>query len=96
MVKPKICLTLTGKTLQEDADFVKKYSKHIDIVELRVDHLSEDEQLNVRKFPSMINIPCILTIRRVEDGGLYNSGEFSRTALFGRALAFADQNPSKN
>ena len=40
MVKPKICLTLTGKTLQEDADFVKKYSKHIDIVELRVDHLS--------------------------------------------------------
>lgn len=81
MVKPKICLTLTGKTLQEDADFVKKYSKHIDIVELRVDHLSEDEQLNVRKFPSMINIPCILTIRRVEDGGLYNSGELDRKSV---------------
>ena len=96
MVKPKICLTLTGKTLEEDAEFVKKYSQHIDIAELRVDYLNEEEQLNVRRFPSMINIPCILTIRRVEDGGLYNSGEFSRTALFGRALAFADQNPSKN
>ena len=96
MVKTKICLTLTGKTLQENADFVKKYSSHIDIAELRVDHLDEAEQLHVRKFPSMINIPCILTIRRVEDGGLYDSGEFSRTALFGRALAFADQNPSKN
>lgn len=96
MVKPKICLTLTGKTLQEDAEYVKKYASHIDIAELRVDHLDESEQLHVRKFPSMINIPCILTIRRVEDGGLYNSGEFSRTALFGRALAFADQNPAKN
>lgn len=96
MNKPLICLTLTGKTLQEDADFVKKYSQHIDIAELRVDHLTEDERLNVRNFPSMINVPCILTIRRVEDGGLYDSGEFSRTALFGRALAFADQNPTKN
>ncbi len=96
MNKPLICLTLTGKTLQEDADLVKKYSQHIDVAELRVDHLTEDERLNVRKFPSMINVPCILTIRRVEDGGLYDSGEFSRTALFGRALAFADQNPTKN
>lgn len=96
MIKPKICLTLTGKTLEEDAEFVKKYSQHIDIAELRVDYLNEEERLNVRRFPAMINIPCILTIRRLEDGGLYNSGEFSRTALFGRALAFADQNPSKN
>lgn len=96
MNKPLICLTLTGKTLQEDAELVKKYATHIDIAELRVDHLNEEERLNVRSFPSMINVPCILTIRRVEDGGLYDSGEFSRTALFGRALAFADQNPTKN
>ncbi len=96
MNKPLICLTLTGKTLLEDAELVKKYAQHIDIAELRVDHLDESERLNVRKFPAMIGIPCILTIRRVEDGGLYDSGEFSRTALFGRALAYADQNPTKN
>ncbi len=96
MNKPLICLTLTGKTLLEDAELVKKYAQHIDVAELRLDYLTEAEQLNVRKFPSMINIPCILTIRRVEDGGLYSSGEFSRTALFARALAYADQNPVKN
>ena len=45
MVKPKICLTLTGKTLQEDAEYVKKYASHIDIAELRVDHLDESEEL---------------------------------------------------
>lgn len=96
MNKPLVCLTLTGKTLLEDAELVKKYSQHIDVAELRVDYLEEEERLNVRDFPSMVNIPCILTIRRVEDGGLYDSGEFSRTALFGRALAYADQNPTKN
>lgn len=96
MARPLICLTLTGKTLQEDVELVKKYSYTIDIVELRVDHLNEDDQLEVRKFPSMISVPCILTIRRVSDGGLYNSSEYSRTALFARALAFADRNPEKN
>ena len=96
MNKPLVCLTLTGKTLLEDAELVKKYSQHIDVAELRVDYLEEEERLNVRDFPSMVNIPCILTIRRVEDGGLYDSGEFSRTALFARALAYADQNSTKN
>lgn len=96
MNKPLICLTLTGKTLQEDADLVRKYAQHIDIAELRVDHLTEEERLNVRSFPAMIGVPCILTIRRVEDGGLFDSGDFSRTALFGRALAYADRNPTKN
>ncbi len=96
MAGPLICLTLTGKTLKEDVELVKKYAYCIDVVELRVDHLNEDEQLEVRKFPSMINVPCILTIRRVNDGGLFNSSEYSRTALFARALAFADPNPDKN
>ena len=56
-------MTLTGKTLEEDMKLVKRYEKHIDIVELRVDYLDEDEQLYARRFPSMIYQPCILTIR---------------------------------
>ena len=94
MSRPLICMTLTGKTLEEDKKLVKKYEKQIDMVELRVDHLTEDEQLYVKRFPSLINLPCLLTIRRDVDGGLFSGGEFSRTSLFGRALAFA--NPDKS
>lgn len=96
MNQPLVCMTLTGKTLEEDLKLVKKYEKYIDLVELRVDHLSEDEQLNVRRFPSMIYQPCILTIRRDVDGGLYTGSEFARTNLFGRALAFANPDKAKN
>jgi len=96
MKEPLICLTLTGKTLEEDAALVRKYIQYIDLAELRVDFLTEDEQLYIRRFPAMVNVPCVLTIRRKIDGGLFTSGEISRTMLFGRALAFADQNPLKN
>ena len=96
MTKPMICLTLTGKTLEEDEELVKKYSKKVDIVELRVDYLEEDEQLYVRRFPSLIQQPCILTIRRDIDGGKYTGSEFSRTNLFARALAYAHQDRTRN
>ena len=57
MNQPLVCMTLTGKTLEEDLKLVKKYEKYIDIVELRVDHLNEDEQLYARRFPAMIYQP---------------------------------------
>lgn len=96
MNRPLVCMTLTCKTLEENVRLVQKYQKYIDLVELRVDYLNEDEQLYVRRFPSMIYQPCILTIRRDIDGGKFTSGEFSRTNLFGRALAFANQDRAKN
>ena len=96
MNQPLVCMTLTGKTLEEDLMLVKKYEKYIDMVELRVDFLEENEQLLIRRFPAMIRQPCILTIRRDIDGGLFTSGEFSRTNLFARALAFANQDKAKN
>lgn len=96
MNQPLICMTLTGQTLEENLKLIKKYEKQIDLVELRVDYLNEQEQLYARRFPSLIRQPCILTIRRDIDGGLFNGGEFSRTNLFGRALAFADPNKSRN
>ena len=74
MQSPKICLSLTCKTLREDVELIKKYRDYIDIAELRVDHLSEEEQLSVRNFPSMIDVPCILTIRRVQEGGEFRPG----------------------
>lgn len=96
MNRPLVCMTLTGTTLEEDARLVKKYEKYVDLVELRVDYLTEDEQLLVRRFPSMIYKPCILTIRRDIDGGLFTGGDFSRTTLFGRALSFANTDKTKN
>lgn len=97
MKKPKICLTLTGKTIQENLDLVERYRPYIDLCELRADFLNEDESLHVRRFPLLAKIPCILTIRRNVDGGQYGAGESSRTMLFARAMAFADdQNPERN
>lgn len=92
----KICLTLTGKTLNEDVETYRRYKSYVDMVELRADFLTEDEQLNLRAFPAMVGVPCILTIRRKRDGGQYVGNEFSRTSLFSRALAFADQNTAHN
>lgn len=96
MQRSKICLCLTGNTIQEDLDIIETYRNYIDIVELRVDYLSSDEKLHIRKFPELAGIPCILTIRRKADGGLYDAGEAARTTLFARALAYAEQDVRKN
>ncbi|WP_149554442.1 type I 3-dehydroquinate dehydratase [Treponema pectinovorum] len=96
MARPLVCLCLTAKTLAENVKIVESYKDFIDLVELRVDFLETDERLQIRDFPSMIDVPAILTIRQKIDGGLYEEGESSRTMLFARALAFADENPKKN
>ena len=96
MSKSLVCLCLTGKTLAEDVEITKKYKDFIDLVELRVDFLDQDERLRIREFPSMIDVPAILTIRRKVDGGQYVEGESSRTMLYARGLAFAQEDPKNN
>lgn len=96
MARPLVCLCLTAKTLAENVKIVENYKDFIDIVELRVDFLETDERLQIREFPAMVDFPVILTIRRLIDGGQYMEGESSRTMLFARALAFADEDPKKN
>jgi len=96
MDSPLICLTLSGKTIDEDVKLANVYRNYIDMLELRADYLEEDELLDIRRFPSLVKIPTILTIRRGIDGGQFRGGEASRTMLFARALAFADQNPVNN
>ncbi|AEE17608.1 3-dehydroquinate dehydratase [Treponema brennaborense DSM 12168] len=96
MQRPKICLCLTGNTLAEDLAILNTYRKWIDMAELRVDYLEKDERLQIRHFPAMAGLPCILTIRRKIDGGQFLEGEASRTMLFARGLAFAEQDTRKN
>jgi len=95
MERTRVCLSLTGSTLQKNLDTLEKCRSHIDMVELRADFLEKDEQLQIRQFPALAGLPCILTIRRNIDGGKFTEGEANRSMLFARGLAFAD-NDSKN
>jgi 3-dehydroquinate dehydratase/shikimate dehydrogenase len=92
----KICLCLTGSTLQRDIEVLEKYRKFVDIVELRADYLTPDERLLIRRFPEMVEIPCILTVRREVDGGLFRGGEWSRIKLIAMGLAFAQTDRRRN
>ena len=96
MDSPKICLTLTGKTLDEDLRLIDKYRDSIDMVELRADFLEDNERIKIREFPTLAKVPCILTIRRQVDGGKFIEGEAARTIIFARALSFASEEKSKN
>lgn len=96
MVKSKICLCLTGKTLDEDIRYVNKYRDFIDLVELRADCLTEDQQLKIREFPQMIDVPAILTVRRKSDGGNFSAGEGSRAVIMAKGLAYANLDKTKN
>jgi 3-dehydroquinate dehydratase/shikimate dehydrogenase len=96
MFKSKICLCLTGRTLQENLNCLDKYRKYVDIAELRADFLDKDECLQIRRFPPMAGVPCILTIRRKADGGNFTEGEAARAMLFARGLAFAESDAAKN
>ena len=85
MGQPLICMTLTGRTIAEDLELVKKYRKYIDLVELRADFLDDNEKNYIKKFPAKAGLPCILTIRRKIDGGQYIDG-----AAVNMALRFSD------
>lgn len=96
MSRPLVCLTLTGKTLQEDFETLEKYRSYVDVAELRADFLDDDERHLIKKFPNMAKMPCILTIRRKIDGGMFVEGEANRSVLFARALSFVDEDKAKN
>ncbi|MBO4404258.1 MAG: shikimate dehydrogenase [Treponema sp.] len=96
MERTKICLTLTGKTIAENLQTLKKYRQYIDMAELRADFLEDDEKLYVRKFPRLAGLPSILTVRRKIDGGQFDEGEASRTIIFGKALSFAGEDSQDN
>ena len=94
-MKTKICLSLTEKTLSEDLKIFNKHKDEVDILELRVDCLSKDELFNVHTFPSLVDLPVILTVRREKDGGNFTYNEVARTMLFSLALNFTDSDIKK-
>jgi 3-dehydroquinate dehydratase/shikimate dehydrogenase len=93
---PKVCLCLTGKTLEQDLQILDKYRGYIDLAELRVDCLDPDERFLIRSFPEKAGLPVILTIRRKIDGGFFENGEGARVTLLSKGLAFAEVDRRRN
>ena len=84
---PRICLTLTGRTLDEDAAQFAAQRDFTDLVELRVDLLDPAERARAADFPARVPVPVILTFRRAADGGAFAGDEAARRAFFRDALA---------
>jgi chorismate synthase/shikimate 5-dehydrogenase len=85
---PRICLTLTGKTLAEDIAQYESQRYFTDMVELRVDLLKKSERAKVSAFPKMLaksspwKVPIVLTFRKQCDGGAFKGKEAERVKLF--------------
>jgi len=81
-----IALTLSGRTLGENLECIRRNRENIDIAELRLDLLDESEWGEAKSFPEKAGIPMILTCRRKVDGGAFILSERRRKALLLSAL----------
>jgi 3-dehydroquinate dehydratase/shikimate dehydrogenase len=85
-MRGKICLVLAEKTLEADLRHVESHRGRIDLVELRADHLADEEKASAGRLPARVGLPVILTIRRRRDGGIYDGPETERVKLLGRLV----------
>jgi len=90
---PRICLTLTGRTLAECIAQYRSQRYFADMVELRVDLLNKGERAKAAGFPGMLameatwKVPAVLTFRRKCDGGAFEGKEAERRRFFENVLA---------
>lgn len=91
-----VCLCLTGKTISQNLEILEKYRSVIDLVELRADFLDPAEKFYIRTFPEKAKLPCILTVRRKSDGGLFEDGEGVRLVMIAKALSYARSDAAAN
>lgn len=89
MSTPKVCLTITAQTLEEAILLAREYAPFIDLIELRADHLKAGERANILNFPKQVDRPCILTVRRKIDGGVFEGSEQERQSLLKELSNFA-------
>ncbi len=85
--RPRVCLTLTGNTLEEDLAQYQSQQYFADVVELRADLLTPAARSQVAEFPARVGVPVILTYRRKADGGAFIGEESERIVFFRQALA---------
>jgi len=89
MNKSLLCLVLTENTLEQNRELIQRYKNYIDIVELRADFLAQNELQFIKKFPTLVDVPVILTLRRTADGGKFNATEAERRNLLKKSTVKA-------
>jgi 3-dehydroquinate dehydratase/shikimate dehydrogenase len=90
----RICLPLTGSSLQENAALLRRERQWLDLVELRADFLAPAELAHLARFPALVDLPVILSQRRVKDGGRWRGEEADRLRLLREALRPAAGGPA--
>ena len=75
-MKTRICASIMGETLAEMREkAVEALRLGADLVEFRLDSLSELDPSEIRKLASDFSSKCILTLRPRSQGGFYDGGE---------------------
>lgn len=87
--RPRICLTLTGRTIDDCLAQYNSQRYFTDMVELRADLLDREERENLYRLMDKIPVPKILTFRRKCDGGAFDGDESVRTEYFAKQLLIA-------
>ncbi|MFQ6085494.1 MAG: type I 3-dehydroquinate dehydratase [Candidatus Bathyarchaeia archaeon] len=78
-MKPKICAAITAETIDGSIKMGQKAEQDgADLLELRADYLKERE--NLQDFLGSSSLPAILTVRRPEEGGVFEGNEDERIA----------------
>lgn len=83
----RICLSLTGPTLEDNLAQLGSERLFTDMVELRADLLSEIDVDRVAAFLRSLAMPAVVTFRRKNDGGAFAGDEQLRVDFFRRLLA---------
>jgi 3-dehydroquinate dehydratase-1 len=84
----KICVPITGRSMQSAAALINEANESADIIELRADYLSDAS--HIPKLLKMCKKPAILTIRPKREFGLFAGAERERIALLEQNLGHAD------
>lgn len=78
----EVCLVLGQSTLRQNLEVYERWRPWVDRVELRADRLEPAEWKDLGRWPLLGRVPCILTLRRPEDGGSFVGPESERLTFF--------------
>lgn len=82
----RICLVVTGKTLDEFLNNLVAAERESDLVEMRADYISGLKSTDIDIIRQKSTKPSIFTCRKQEEGGKYNGTEKSRLDIIRHAI----------
>ena len=86
MKQIKICTVVTGSTLPEFLENLKLCQEKSEIIELRVDHISNLEKSFVDEIRKKTIKPAIFTCRKKDEGGKFDGSEEIRLDIIKHAI----------